>query len=93
MTEHTPYQLPKGVKCPRCDNKLNVAQDVSPDGSNTFHKGKLMICGMCAGIIRVGDSSLIPMTKAEVLKLPVKVQKALWYACNKIGEIVAGNRN
>jgi len=93
MKDPQPYLLPKHLKCPRCNNELNVAQDVSPDGSSTFHKGKLMVCGMCAGIIRVGDSALIPMTKADVLKLPPKIQKALWFACNQIAKIVTSNRN
>lgn len=70
-----------------------MAQDITPDGSNTLKKGKLIVCGMCAGILKVGDSYLLPMTKEEVLKLDPKVQKALWFACNKIGQIVTSNRN
>jgi ferredoxin len=94
MSESTiekPYAVPDGPECPRCKEKITQAQDVTPDASNVFKKGKLIVCGNCALICRVGDSTLIPVSKRQVLAMPPQTQMMLMVCCKKIAESKAGD--
>jgi ferredoxin len=79
-----PYAVPHGPECPRCHQQIVEAQDVTPDASNVFKKGKLIVCGACALICRVGDSKLIPVSTKEVLSYPPRIQLMLLATCKRV---------
>lgn len=79
-----PYAVPHGPSCPRCGQKIVAAQDVTPDSSNTFRKGKILICSNCVQICMVGDSKLLPMSRKQVLSLEPRIQLMLLAACRKL---------
>lgn len=86
-TIEKPYAVPNGPSCPRCKQQIVQAQDVTPDSSQQFKKGKLIVCSGCALICRVGDSTLIPVSKQEVLSYPPRIQLMLAVTCKKIAEM------
>jgi hypothetical protein len=88
-----PYAVPDGPACPRCGQKITTAQDVTPDSSNVFRKGKLLVCGSCALICRVGDSKLIPVSKKEVLSYPPRIQAMLLITCKRVAASITQGQN
>jgi hypothetical protein len=92
-TIDAPYKVPGKPTCPRCHEVILEAQDVTPDSSNVFRKGKLIVCGSCALICKVGDSKLLPVSKKEVLTYPPHIQLMLMVTCRKIAEYIAKNQN
>jgi hypothetical protein len=92
-TIDAPYKVPGKPTCPRCHEVILEAQDVTPDSSNVFLKGKLIVCGSCALICKVGDSKMIPVSKKEVMTYPPQIQFLLMVTCKKIAESIVKNRN
>jgi len=90
-TTDKPYHIQHGPSCPRCKQQITLAQDVTPDSSNVLRKGKIVVCGSCAMICRLGDSTLIPMTKKQVMALPKLTQQMLLATCLRIADSVAKN--
>lgn len=88
-----PYAVPHGPSCPRCGLTIVEAQDVTPDASNVFRKGKLVVCSGCALISKLGDSKLIPVSKKEVLSYPPQTQLMLMATCRKIAEAITARAN
>lgn len=82
------YSAPKNLLCPRCKTVIETLADTTPDSSNAFRKGKIIVCGNCALINIVGDSSLIPMTMAQVKALPAPIQAMLWKTVKPIADKV-----
>lgn len=86
-----PYQVPKGVECPRCKQVMQFAQDVTPGASNHFHKGKIVVCSKCALATIVGDSKLIPLSLQQIKNLPPLLRNQLLAVCRKVAENVTRN--
>ena len=84
-----PFTVPNNVACPRCKQKIEQGQSVTPDARNEFKKGLIMVCGSCSLICQVGDSTLIPLTLAQVKSLPRLLQAQLLVACRKVAEAIA----
>ncbi len=59
------FDLPETFTCPSCENEISCETPVSA-GPNEFRKGKIVICGHCACILRVGDSMLVKCTPDEM---------------------------
>ena len=78
------YKLPPGVVCPKCNTTLIGASPVSGSVVKGFKKGNIVVCFHCSCILRVGDSSLIPMTETELVALPEVSQRILAIAVSKI---------
>jgi hypothetical protein len=92
-TIDAPYKVPGKPECPRCHQQILEAQDVTPGSSNVFRKGKLIVCGSCALICKVGDSKLLPVSKKEVLTYPPQIQLMLMACCRKIAEHIVKVQN
>ena len=90
-TIEKPYAVPGKPECPRCHEVIIEAQDVTPESSNVFRKGKLIVCANCALICKIGDSKLIPVSKKEVLTYPPRTQMMLLVTCKKIAESKASS--
>ena len=84
--QEKPFTVPDGLACPRCNQIIRNAQSVTPGGGNTFRKGLIIVCSQCAMITMVGDSKLLPMSKADIEKLPPKLQQNLLITCNMIAQ-------
>lgn len=86
MSEPTskPYEVPKGVECPRCKQVIEFGQAVTPGAANVFRKGLIMVCSSCALVCIVGDSKLVPMAIAQIKALPQVQQRQLMAVCNRI---------
>lgn len=82
------FEVPKGVACPRCHQVIDTAQNVTP-GSIGFHKGLIVVCSSCSLISVVGDSNLIPLSLADVKKLPPDTQRALLMTVKSIARHAA----
>lgn len=81
-----PYDIPGGIECPRCKQKIQFAQGVTPGAGNQLRKGQILVCYQCALICMVGDSTLIPMSKGQVQSLPKMMQAQLLAVCRKVAE-------
>lgn len=82
LSENKVYDLPKGMKCPRCHKDLSQASGLSPGHRQHFDKNQILLCSYCLLICRVGDSSLVPLALEQVKKLPVQMQRSLLVAIN-----------
>jgi len=71
-----PYALPTFV-CPGCNAQIDMGFNVL--GSSTeIKKGKLVVCGHCSQINKVGDSNLVRVGEDELAKFPPQFQAAVF---------------
>lgn len=70
-----PYSLPKFV-CPGCHAQIDMGFNVL-GVSQEIKKGKIVVCGHCSQINKVGDSNLERVSEDELSKYPAQFQAAL----------------
>ena len=84
-----PFEVPNGVNCPRCGQKIMEGQTVTPGGRNEFRKGLILVCSVCSVVCQVADSKLVPLTLDQIKSLPKMLQHQLYVACRKVAEASA----
>lgn len=89
MNENTPYTLASTMKCPNCGLDITTVADVSPNGTRTMHKSKVVICCACSAPSIVGDSGLEQLTKERFDQLDPRTQQAIRVSVEQIRRITA----
>lgn len=65
---------------------------VTPEHSKEMRKGQLVICFWCTALLKVGDSSLIEVTKDEARRYPPQTLKILAHVKYQIDKARAVKR-
>jgi hypothetical protein len=86
-----PYEVPNGIECPRCKEKITEAQDVVGHEGAHFRKGKILVCATCTLICQVGDSKLIPLSMDQIKSLPKILQSQLLMVCKELAKRTAAS--
>ena len=86
--ENPVFNLPSWA-CPRCRNAINVAMGVTPGATSAIRKGKIVVCGHCGCILRIGDSGIEPMKQEIFEKLAPPTKAMLKIAVDRINKINA----
>lgn len=89
MNENIPFALKESLKCPNCGLEITTLADVSPNGTGTMKKGKVVICCGCSGPSICGDSGLEPLTKERFEGLDPRTQQAVRVSVEQIRRITA----
>src|SRR5580765_5532947 len=89
--EIRPYRIKSHLVCPNCKGDINTAAGITPEHSQTVHKGGIWVCASCSAPSIMGDFALEPLTKERFDLLDPRTQRALAIVVNKLKEIIAQN--